>query len=544
MSIEKIKQNSNYLRGTLEDSLTNNITGALANDDQMIIKFHGSYQQDDRDRRQERAKKKLEKLYSFMLRLRIAGGIISAKDWLGIDEIASKYANETIKITTRQTVQLHGIIKSNLKPTIATFNKFGIDSIAACGDVNRNVMSSTAIAKNQAYEEVYEIAKQISDHLLPHSNAYNEIWLDGEKISSIHEPLYKESYLPRKFKISIAIPPSNDVDIYAHDIGLIAIIKDEKLLGFNVVVGGGMGRTHGNEKTFARVGDLVGFIEKEQIIEAIYQIATIQRDFGDRKERSRSRFKYTIHDRGIEWFKQEFAKRFGQEFAKPYDFTLEKRGDEYGWHQDYKGQHHYVQYIENGRVVGKLRQAFYDIAKKNLANFRFTNNQNIIISDIKAENKPKIDTIISKYDLHNNLSPIRRDALACVALNTCSLALAEAQRYLPTLIDKIEDILKKHDLLSEEISIRMTGCPNGCARPYLADIALVGRSLGKYDLMLGGDCLGTRLNKIYKESLNEAEILSELEDIFSRFKERDDKSQNFSNWEYFKQLTTNKKLSI
>ena len=531
--VEKIKKNSNYLRGTLSNSLVNNVTGALAEDDQMIVKFHGSYQQDDRDRRSERAKKKLEKLYSFMLRLRIAGGVISAKEWLGIDEIATKYANETIKVTTRQTVQLHGIIKSNLKPTIATFDKFGMDSIAACGDVNRNVMSSTIIAKSKAYDEVYEISKEISDHLLPQTNAYNEIWLDDEKISpdKEEETLYKETYLPRKFKISIAIPPSNDVDVYAHDVGLVAIIQDKELLGFNVIIGGGMGRTHGNAETFARVGDLVGFIKKEQILEAIYQIATIQRDYGNRQDRAKSRFKYTIDKYGVEWFKSEFSTRFGKPFEKSRNFELTKRGDYYGWDEDYKGQYHYVQYVENGRITGKLRELLFLIAKDNLANFRFSNNQNIIISDILESNKAKVEAIISRLKINNDLTPIRLDAIACVALNTCSLALAEGQRYLPSLISKIEDILAKNDLKEEPISIRMTGCPNGCGRPYLADIGLVGRSMGKYDLMLGGDNIGTRLNKIYKESLAEEQILNELGEIFHKFSLRDDKSQNFSNWQ-------------
>ena len=531
--VEKIKKNSNYLRGTLSNSLVNNVTGALAEDDQMIVKFHGSYQQDDRDRRSERAKKKLEKLYSFMLRLRIAGGVISAKEWLGIDEIATKYANETIKVTTRQTVQLHGIIKSNLKPTIATFDKFGMDSIAACGDVNRNVMSSTIIAKSKAYDEVYEIAKEISDHLLPQTNAYNEIWLDDEKISpdKEEETLYKETYLPRKFKISIAIPPSNDVDVYAHDVGLVAIIQDKELLGFNVIIGGGMGRTHGNAETFARVGDLVGFIKKEQILEAIYQIATIQRDYGNRQDRAKSRFKYTIDKYGVEWFKSEFSTRFGKPFEESHNFELTKRGDYYGWDEDYKGQYHYVQYVENGRITGKLRELLFLIAKDNLANFRFSNNQNIIISDILESNKAKVEAIISRLKINNDLTPIRLDAIACVALNTCSLALAEGQRYLPSLISKIEDILAKNDLKEEPISIRMTGCPNGCGRPYLADIGLVGRSMGKYDLMLGGDNLGTRLNRIYKESLAEEQILNELGEIFHKFSLRDDKSQNFSNWQ-------------
>lgn len=539
--VEIIKENSNYLRGTLGKSLSNEITGSVADDDQVIIKFHGSYQQDDRDRRQERAEKKLEKLYSFMLRLRIAGGKINSKQWLGIDEIAKKYANEVIKITTRQTVQLHGIIKSNLKPIIATFNEFGIDSISACGDVNRNVMASTAIAKNKAYDEVYEFSKKISDNFLPESKAYHEIWLDGEKISEDNEnnkeSFYQKNYLPRKFKIVIAIPPFNDVDVYAHDIGLIAIIENENLIGFNITVGGGMGRTHGNENTFARIGDLVGFIAKDKIIDAIYHIMAIQRDFGERAERSLSRFKYTIHKYGIEWFKQEFTKRFGDEFEKSYDFKLDKRGDDYGFHQDYLGNYHFVTFVENGRIFGGLKNALREVANENLANFRFSNNQNIIISDIKKSDKVRIEAILEKYQISNNYSPIKLDAIACVALNTCSLALAEGQRYLPSLIEKIEPLLLKHKLEKIPLSIRMTGCPNGCGRPYLAEIGLVGRSLGKYDLHLGGDHFGERLNQIYKEQLGEDEILSELDSLFLIYAKERQENEYFGDF-IFNQILT------
>lgn len=539
--VEIIKENSNYLRGTLEKSLSNNITGAVADDDQVIIKFHGSYQQDDRDRRSERAEKKLEKLYSFMLRLRIAGGKINAKQWLGIDEIAKNYANEVIKITTRQTVQLHGIIKSNLKPTIATFSEFGIDSISACGDVNRNVMASTTIAKNKAYDEVYEFSKKISDNFLPESRAYHEIWLDGEKISqddvNNKESFYQKHYLPRKFKIVIAIPPSNDVDVYAHDIGLIAIIENENLIGFNIAVGGGMGRTHGNENTFARIADLVGFIEKDKIINAIYHIMAIQRDFGERLDRSLSRFKYTIHKYGIEWFKAEFAKRFGEDFKKSYDFKLDERGDNYGFHQDYLGHYHFVTFVENGRVFGNLKNALREIANEDLANFRFSNNQNIIISDIKKSFKARVSEILEKNKITNNYSPIKLDAIACVALNTCSLALAEGQRYLPSLIAKIEPLLVKHKLEKLPLSIRMTGCPNGCGRPYLAEIGLVGRSLGKYDLHIGGDGFGNRLNQLYKEQLSEDEILSELNSLFLLYAKGRQENEYFGDF-IFNQILT------
>lgn len=531
--VEEIKINSNYLRGTLKQSLTNNITGAIADDDQIVIKFHGSYQQDDRDRREERAIKKLEKLYSFMLRLRIAGGKVTAKQWLGIHNVATENANDVIKITTRQTVQLHGIIKSKLKPTISSFDKYGLDSIAACGDVNRNVMASVAIAKNPAYDEVYEYSKKISDYLLPQTKAYHEIWLDGEELITSEkeqEPIYGKTYLPRKFKMVIAIPPHNDVDLYAHDIGLIAIIENDELKGFNIVVGGGMGRTHGNENTFARIGDLIGYVAKDRILDAVYNIATIQRDFGNREERSLSRFKYTIAKYGIAWFVTEFEKRFGKKLQEAKNFELTKRGDEYGWKQDYKGNYHFTLFVESGRVFGNIKEALYEIAEANLANFRFTNNQNIIIADIDESNKKAVLAILEKHKINNNFSPLRLDSIACVALNTCSLALAEGQRYLPSLISKIEILLTKHNLKDQPITIRMTGCPNGCGRPYLAEIGLVGKALGKYDLHLGGDHLGKRLNQIYKESLGEEEILSELDKFFELYAARSDDKESFGDF--------------
>lgn len=530
--VEDIKINSKYLRGTLEQSLSNNITGSIADDDQIVVKFHGSYQQDDRDRREERAQKKLEKLYSFMLRLRIAGGKVSAKQWLGIHNTNEAYANEVIKITTRQTVQLHGVFKSNLKPTIASFYKYGLDSIAACGDVNRNVMATSAPAKNAGYEEVLEYSQKISEYLLPKTKAYHEIWLDDEKLEygdKEQEPMYGKTYLPRKFKIVIGIPPYNDVDLYAHDIGLIAIIENGELQGFNITVGGGMGRTHGNENTFARVGDLAGYVPKEKVLEATYHIATIQRDFGNREERTLSRFKYTMAKYGLDWFKEEYAKRFEPlEPAREFEFT--KRGDDFGWEQDYKGNHNFTFFIENGRLCGKEKAAIFEIAQNDLANVRFTNNQNIMVVDIADANKAKVEEILQKHKVSNEAAPIRLDSIACVALNTCTLAMAEAQRYLPSLITKIEPILEKHDLKDDAVSIRMTGCPNGCGRPYLAEIGLVGKALGKYNMHIGGDRLGKRLNTLYKEDMEEEAILNEIDSLLGLYVKDQIANENFGDF--------------
>ncbi len=518
---EQIKIKSNYLRGTLAEDLKNQLTGSINSDNHQLIKFHGIYEQDDRDRRQERADKKLEKDYSFMIRLRIAGGKISAKQWLGSVEVADLNSTGVIKITTRQTIQLHGVIKSKLKPTVQFFDKFGLDSIAACGDVNRNVMSTAVDAGSILQNELYGFAVKISDEFLPKTNAYKEIWLDGEPLEKEdHEPVYGKTYLPRKFKIALALPPYNDVDVFAHDIGLIAIdnklanklANGTEILGFNVVVGGGMGATHGNDKTHPRVGDVIGFVAKDKILQVVEKIITTQRDFGNREDRKQARLKYTIERLGLDWFKGELENRLGFKLEPTKPFEFKQRGDSYGWNQDYQGLHHFTLFVENGRVLGDIKNALTEIAQKELADFNFTNNQNVILSNIT--NKQAVVEILEKYHLDNNQSKTRQNSMACVSFNTCPLALAEAQRYLPSLLTKVEELLLKHRLQEQEISIRMTGCPNGCARPYLAEIGFVGKSLGHYNLHLGGSEIGSRLNILYKENLNEEAILSELDRWF------------------------------
>ncbi len=517
---EQIKINSNYLRGTLARDLQNQLTGSINSDNHQLIKFHGIYEQDDRDRRQERADKKLEKDYSFMIRLRIAGGRISPKQWLGVVEVANLNSTGVIKITTRQTIQLHGVIKSKLKPTVQFFDKFGLDSIAACGDVNRNVMSTAVDAGGLLQNELYGFAVKISDEFLPKTNAYKEIWLDGEPLEKEDfEPVYGKTYLPRKFKIVLALPPYNDVDIFAHDIGLIAITNDKEIIGFNVVVGGGMGSTHGNEKTYPRLGDVIGYVVKENILRVVEKIITTQRDFGNREDRKQARLKYTIERLGLDWFKGELENRLGFKLEKTRSFEFKQRGDSYGWNQDYQGLHHFTLFVENGRVLGDIKNALTQVAKSELADFNFTNNQNVILSNIT--NKVAVEEILKKYHLQNNQSKTRQNSMACVSFNTCPLALAEAQRYLPSLLTKVEELLLKYRLQEQEISIRMTGCPNGCARPYLAEIGFVGKSLGHYNFYLGGSEIGSRLNILYKENLNEKEILSELDKWFLNYsKER------------------------
>ena len=526
---EKIKIKSNYLRGTLAEDLKNQLTGSITSDNHQLIKFHGIYEQDDRDRRKIRAEKRLEKDYSFMIRLRIAGGRISANQWLGIAEIAKQNSTGVIKITTRQTVQLHGVIKSKLKPTVKYFDQYGLDSIAACGDVNRNVMSTAVDMTNPLQDQLYDLAVKISNDFLPKTNAYKEIWLDGEKLQQEDiEPMYGKTYLPRKFKIVLALPPYNDVDVFAHDIGLIAVTQDKKIIGFNIVAGGGMGTTHGNIKTYPRLGSIIGYANKKDILKIVENIITTQRDFGNREDRKQARLKYTIDRLGLDWFKTELQKRLGFKLHPSQPFGFTQRSDNYGWQQGNNKKSHFTLFIENGRILGNITEALNEIATKNLADFCFTNNQNIIISNVSDQKV--VNNILTKYQLNNNQSKTRQNSMACVALNTCPLALAEGQRYLPSLLSKVEKLLVAHNLLNQGISIRMTGCPNGCARPYLAEIGLIGRSSGRYNLHLGGSEVGSRLNILYKENLDESAILNELNKWLDLYVKEKLEQENFGDF--------------
>lgn len=540
--VEIIKKNSNGLRGTLTQSLNDEITGSIREDDQSVIKFHGMYQQDDRDRRAERAAKKLDRLYSFMVRLRLPGGILTPAQWIATHNIAGENSTGVIKITSRQTVQLHGILKGKVKPTLKAFNEVILDAIAACGDVNRNVLCSTHPKQSAIHDQVFAYADKISELLKPKTRAYYEIWLDEEKIAdrSEEDPLYEDRYLPRKFKIAIAIPPNNDVDVLANDIGLIAIIENNKLLGFNIAVGGGLSTTHGNAETYARIGTVLGFTDtEEKTLKAVYEVLTIQRDFGNRSDRKKARLKYTIDEMGVDRFKEELEHRIGfrLEAERAYSFT--ERTDYFGWEQDHQGLWHYTLLVENGRVTDTdtlpMKAGLLAIAETGKANFRFTCTQNLMLADIKEEDKAEIHNLLLQYNLiqhTDGTSMLRKNAMACVALPTCPLALAEAQRYLPELISKVEPILEKHGLQEEGIVMRMTGCPNGCARSFLAEIGFVGTGPGRYNLQLGGDREGLRLNTIYKEQLNEQEILTELNLLFEAYKNNRLGNETFGDYCY------------
>lgn len=526
--VEDIKIRSRGLRGTVAEGLKDQLIGQVSADDQQVIKHHGIYQQDDRDRRDEREAKKLEPAYSFMIRLRLPGGDITPQQWLGIQPLLEQNTTGVLKITTRQTIQVHGVIKSKLKPTMQWFNQYGLDTIAACGDVNRNVMAGSHPATSPFQEEVHTFAAKISEHLLPKTKAYAEIWLEGERLDANAEPepdpLYQNRYLPRKFKVGIAIPPHNETDIFTQDVGFIAIEDNGKLAGFNVTAGGGLSCTHGNAATYPRLSSMLGFVTPEQVLGTVWQIAAVQRDNGNRADRKQARLKYTLDRMGLAAFKTELENRLEFALGTPRSFTFNARADHYGWLQDHKNRWHYTLFVENGRVVDlpdyRVKSVLNAIAKSNLCSFRLTANQNIMLLNVAAEDKAAIAAMLEAHGIikmQEVLTPLRTHALACVALPTCPLAMAEAQRYLPGLIGKVEMLLDKYALTQDEISIRMTGCPNGCSRPYAAEIGLVGRSPGHYDLRLGGDRLGYRLNTPYQEGINEAEILSTLDGLLADY---------------------------
>ncbi len=540
-AIEKIKTESDGLRGTIVESLQDEITGAIREDDQALIKFHGMYQQDDRDRREARAAKKLDRLYSFMIRLRLPGGFLKPEQWVATHRIAGEHTTGVIKITSRQTVQLHGLIKSHIKPTIQAFNKAALDSIATCGDINRNILCSSNPAESPIHEKVFAYADKISEFLMPKTRAYYEIWLDEEKIVDKKEeedPLYQDRYLPRKFKIAIAIPPNNDVDVFANDLGLIAIIENNELKGFNIAIGGGLSTTHGNPETYARLGTVIGFTDtEEKTMSAIYEILTIQRDYGNRSDRKLARLKYTVDKVGVKWFKEELEKRIGFRLQAPKPYTFSSRVDHFGWKQNAAGLWNYTVFVENGRVLDTeklaLKSAMLEVAKTGYANFRFTCTQNLILSDIVPANKDQVQNILEQFGIikhTENGSVIRKNSMACVALPTCPLALAEAQRYFPELISKIEPLLQKYQLENEGIIMRMTGCPNGCARSYLAEIGFVGTAPGKYNLHIGGDRQGERLNTVYRENADEAIILQTLDLLFKDFSAEKTEQESFGDF--------------
>ncbi len=538
-SNEALKHRSRFLRGTLESSLREPTSASIDADDTLLTKFFGIYQQDDRDLREERRVSRLEPHYQFMVRVRLPGGVCTPQQWLALDAQSRATANGSLRLTTRQTFQFHGVLKHDLPRHIQGIAATGLDTIAACGDDNRNVISTSNPLLSRAHAQVTATADRLSRHLMPRTAAYRELLLQQPSIAALpdnEEPLYGPTYLPRKFKIAIAVPPSNDIDVYAHDLGFVAIVEGGEIVGYNVLVGGGMGMTHKAPATFPRLSTLAGFCSAADIIEVAEHTMCIQRDYGDRRDRAHARFKYTIEDRGIDWFREELARRRGKALEPARAFTFTSNGDRNGWHQGEDGRWHYTLFIRNGRVAdtpqARLMTALREIAARHCGVFALTTNQNLTIAGVAERQRAEIETILRAHGVAADAtaSALERNSMACVALPTCALAMAESERYLPSLTSKLDALLEATGLAGTVITIRMSGCPNGCSRPFLAEIGFVGKAPGKYNLYLGGTPRGDRLNTLYRENIGEVQILDALRPLFERYREGRQHGESFGDF--------------
>ena len=538
-AVEIIKQDSQYLRGTLLLSLADPLTGAIADDDTHISKFHGIYQQDDRDIRGERSRQKLEPDFGFMIRARTVAGRFTAKQWLQLDKLATQFAGSVIRLTTRQTFQFHGVKKKNLQACVQGINQLKLDTLAACGDVNRNVMCAQRFDNSEVALKTWQTAMDISERLTPKTNAYAETWLGAQGAPATadknEEPFYGSSYLPRKFKMAIAIPPLNDVDVYTQDLGLIAIETDGQLIGYNVSVGGGMGVTHGDSATYPRLGSVIGFVSPEQVVKLAEHIVAIQRDNGNRAERKNARLKYTIDRLGLNWFRQELELRSGITLKPALPASFGSNNDQLGWRAVSDNLHNLTLFIPGGRILDqenyRLLTCLREIATLHDGEICFTANQNLVIAGITEAKRQAIHNLLTEHQVSVTPSVLGlANSMACVALPTCALAMSEAERVLPAFSQRLSELIIKHEVSDLPPSLRITGCPNGCARPYVAEIALIGKAPGRYNLMLGGSASGDRLNCLYRENIDEAGIFSILDELLGSYARQRQASETFGDF--------------
>ena len=531
---EEIKAASPTLAGTLAATLNDPAQDHFSDDDNNFLKFHGSYQQDDRDLR------KTGKKYIMMIRGRIPGGVMTAQQWCVFDELASAYGNNTLRITTRQSIQFHGVVISGLRPLVKKINESLLSTLAACGDVNRNVLAPATPAYTLAREDVFRDCHKVTMALAPQTQAYHSIWIDGVQLDNeaaenkdFADPLYGKTYLPRKFKIAFAIPPVNDLDIFTNCLGFIAVIEQDHLIGYNLSVGGGLGRSHGNEATYPRLADVIGFFTPDKIVEVAKAVLTIHRDFGDRSDRKHARLKYVVAERGVKFMQDEVNRRAGitLEPAKPYVFTTMQ--DMLGWHKAVDGSWFLGLFVNMGRVKDAQKTALRQVAEQFPGvEFRLTANQNVLLAKVSEADKKAITALLNAaaVKMENQTSVLHAASMACPSLPTCGLGLAESERYLPGLIDRIETVCADLGLGGEEIIIRSTGCPNGCARPYIAEIAFVGKAPGRYQVWLGGNASGTRLNRVWKEVVKDPDMETELRPVLTRFAKERSPGERFGDW--------------
>ncbi|MEC8554199.1 MAG: NADPH-dependent assimilatory sulfite reductase hemoprotein subunit [Planctomycetota bacterium] len=540
--VELIKAESSLLRGTIADDLSDD-SDQFAKPNTQLLKFHGTYQQDDRDLRGKKVDGKSTKAFSMMTRTRIPGGRITVEQLLAHLDICDDLGNATMKITTRQTLQLHGILKKDLRETMQRIDKVNLSTLAACGDVNRNVMCCPAPFKNPVYDAIRRLSNDLKDHLAPQSGAYYDLWLrdeeSGEKTklsSSEEEPIYGPTYLPRKFKIAIALPEDNCVDIYTNDLGFLAVVRDGKVIGYNVLVGGGLGTTPSAKKTFPALAKRMAFVRPENCCRIAEAIVKVQRDHGCRTDRKTARMKYLIADKGLEWFREQVEAYYGEKLEECTEDDVYGFDDHMGWFEQGDGKWFYGLNVENGRLYDdetrQWKTALREICAELNPGVCLTAHQSIMFTDLEEEQKSTLESIIRKHGIPmtEDISTVRRWSMACVALPTCSLAVTESERVLPSLIDELEASLAKLGLEKEAFTLRMTGCPNGCARPYNADIGLVGKTKGKYTVYLGGQLLGKRLGKIYKEIVPLEEVVDTLEPVFIAFKTHRNDGETFGDF--------------
>jgi sulfite reductase (NADPH) hemoprotein beta-component len=535
---EIIKEATPTLAGAVAATLADAGAERFSEDDVQFLKFHGIYQQDDRDLR------KTQKKFIMMIRGRIPGGVMTPGQWCVFDDLAARYGNNTLRVTTRQSIQFHGVVKSGLGPLVKQINEALLSTLAACGDVNRNVMAPPTPAYTRAREQVFEDCHRVALALAPKTKAYHSIWIEGVQLNlddpenkDFVDPLYGRTYLPRKFKTAFVIPPVNDIDILTNDLGFIAIVEKDQLVGYNLSVGGGMGRSHGNTQTYPRLADVLGFLTPDKLVDVAKAVITIHRDFGDRTERKHARLKYVVQERGVDWTRAEVEQRAGIKLEPARSFRFTTTGDLYGWHKQADGRWFLTLFVETGRIKDveghRLKEALRRVAGQfGNIEFRLSANQNVILANVAESDKSAINALLTEHGVktENQASVLHAAALACPALPTCGLALAESERMLPGLIDRIEALCAEVGLAGEEIIIRSTGCPNGCARPYMAEIAFVGKAPGRYQVWLGGNTAGTRLNRLWKDMVKDPDAVNELRPVLIRYSKERNAGERFGDW--------------
>jgi sulfite reductase (ferredoxin) len=537
---EGIKERSRHLRGEIAAELEDG-AARFSEETVQLLKFHGTYQQDDRDRRKAARKAGLERHWQMMIRTRIPGGRVTPEGYLAHDGIAGRWGDGTLRITTRQDLQLHGVLKRDLRASIRTINEALMTTLGGCGDQVRNVMCCPAPLGDRLREEVEQALGGVVSGLTAQTGAYHEIWVDGERVGDVPEgeaePLYGERYLPRKFKVGIAIDGDNCIDVYSHDLGLVAMRSPAGgLAGFTVLVGGGLGRTHNKPETYPAVARPLGFVAPEQVVELARAVVAVQRDFGDRQDRRHARLKYLLADRGLGWFREQVQGRLSFRLRAPRPLRWAPTDDHLGWHRQADGLWFYGLFVENGRIADRdgvrLRTALREIVQTLRPTIWFTAQQNVLIADVREQDRAALLALLTNHGvpLTEETPNAIRHSMACPAVPTCGLAVAEAERALPALIRELHGVLAGLGLAEERLSVRMTGCPNGCARPYLGDVGLVGTTLGKYDLLLGGDFEGTRLNELYAHNVPLADLVPTLRPMLEAFAAERGSDGGFGDW--------------